>query len=395
MHHPQHATRTLTSDRRNSRAIPWASKCLICVVQCALICLTLPPSMTLAEEPPDYCHRANRIPREKFQNWRKHRDLVHIISHRMLEEEGLAWADEDLPKALEYSSRVRGYIEEHLKDDPKMLVFVRSRDINQQRVAEMPEEKQQLYFQAKAKERDSILHMHKGEMDVGVRLVEELLELHKVLFGEEDLARSIFLAHYGAQLAAMGDNSKAAEVFSDAVRVQRKHLGKEHPVHLLAYSKLAQINGELGQHAEAEDMLRSALAILSENSGEYCGYYIATLWRLARVLNQQERFDEAHILARRAVSRSGFLSKVDDSLRIRCLAELGRTQLALGDYAAAENVFAGTTPWLASPDCWLPYPLISEYLADHVQVLQKLGRMDEADQVEAKRRKLKVRMVTM
>jgi tetratricopeptide (TPR) repeat protein len=362
------------------------------LMHCVLICSVFPACIALAEEPPDYCHRANRIPPAQLKSWLTHRDLVEMTINRMRDEEGQAWEDEDLPKALEYSSRLRAYVEKNARDDMVHLVLARSRDSNEQRVANMSEEKQQLYFQAKGKERDSIVHMRKGEMETGIRLMEEGLELHKVLFGEEDLARSMFVGHYASQLAAMSDYRKAAEVLDGVLPVQEKHLGKEHPVYLLTYTRLAEIQSELGRHAEAEDMLRRALAILSERTGEYCVDYLVTLWRLARVLNQQERFDEAHVLARRAVARCSFLSRKDYSLRIRCLAELGRTQLGLGDFEAAENIFAGTTPWLASSDCWLPHPLVDGYLADHVQVLQKLGRMDEADEVEAKRKKLKVRL---
>jgi tetratricopeptide (TPR) repeat protein len=144
---------------------------------------------------------------------------------------------------------------------------------------------------------------------------------------------------------------------------------------------LAGAKCELGAHREAEDVLRRNAEIQSRSLGAQDIYYVATLRNLARVLNKQERFEEARRAALQAVARTSELSQAHFGWRVRCLAELARAQLGLEMNDAAEIGYSGISPWLTGEDCWLPHPLVSEILNDHATLLRRLGRDEEADEI--------------
>jgi tetratricopeptide (TPR) repeat protein len=111
--------------------------------------------------------------------------------------------------------------------------------------------------------------------------------------------------------------------YSDAAAKYRDIVA-QHPDSLVAWTNLGNSLSQLGQPAEAEAAFRSALQIDPQSSD--------ALNNLAWLLYQQKRFDEAELLARRAVAHT----KADTYLVLDTLA---RILAARGECAEAEATF--------------------------------------------------------
>jgi tetratricopeptide (TPR) repeat protein len=108
----------------------------------------------------------------------------------------------------------------------------------------------------------------------------------KTLYAKENLAmtiRELGAAYY----------EEAHALLEEVVEKRTKLMGKESPWTLMAKSNLAYVKHSMGNHTEAETILRTGLVVADRNLGRDHHGVLATRRRLAEILTAQKKYDEA------------------------------------------------------------------------------------------------------
>ncbi|KAL4779414.1 hypothetical protein BJX76DRAFT_361800 [Aspergillus varians] len=122
------------------------------------------------------------------------------------------------------------------------------------------------------------------------------------------------------------DLAKPLEMLQQVLDCRKEKLGREHPYTLLALSSLARVKTALGQHTEAETLVRSGLEIAERNLGEN---HIGTLmgkFILGAILTNQSRFAEAESTLLEVTEKQRHLSSYRGDFhpdRLGAMIELG------------------------------------------------------------------------
>ncbi|KAL4960320.1 uncharacterized protein BDV14DRAFT_182970 [Aspergillus stella-maris] len=148
----------------------------------------------------------------------------------------------------------------------------------------------------------------------------------KTLFAKEDLAM--------LPLQMEEENlSLPSEMLQEVLDTRKEKLGKEHPFTLLAMANLARVRTAIGQHDQAEVLVRQGLSIADRNLGE--GHIGTLMGRtvLGIILINQSNFSEAEstlldvIEKKRHISSSRGDNHPD---RLSAIMELGRCYMLQG-----------------------------------------------------------------
>jgi tetratricopeptide (TPR) repeat protein len=177
----------------------------------------------------------------------------------------------------------------------------------------------------------------RGKRREGEKLFEELLEARRKRFGNVDVFVAEALDGYAAYLDRLGETGRAADLYREALDVFRRV-----EVYCVAplvntVTRLGRILRARGQLAEAETILREALAprkalpALGPKGG------LALREQLVGVLVEQNKFAEArpYLADLLALHRT---QKTGGTGLLRALTQVGRAYCEVGDFAEAEKV---------------------------------------------------------
>ena len=129
----------------------------------------------------------------------------------------------------------------------------------------------------------------------------------------EDLAMSYFRHEEEFPDPQNGSRLLKSLKKMEFVHEQRKaSLGKEHPYTLLAYFYLAQLKSAIGQHAEAERMVRWGILIAERNIGEEHTAVLMVKTHYARILVELGRLQEAEEMFRRLIEKPQYRKTSDE-----------------------------------------------------------------------------------
>ncbi|KAL9601247.1 MAG: hypothetical protein Q9219_002652 [cf. Caloplaca sp. 3 TL-2023] len=140
-------------------------------------------------------------------------------------------------------------------------------------------------------------------------MIKILGPLHeKTLIAKEHLAMSC-LSFEGNVL---NDGDQAHATMLEVLDERKQRFGKEHPWTLYAICNLARVKSGLGDHVEAEKLIRTALPIAQRNLGENHYGTLAGTAHLGQVLVRQGRFDEAEAVFIDTIQRQRYESSARD-----------------------------------------------------------------------------------
>ncbi|KAL9034188.1 MAG: hypothetical protein Q9180_005546, partial [Flavoplaca navasiana] len=143
----------------------------------------------------------------------------------------------------------------------------------------------------------------------GMSKLNEVGPLHeKTLVAKDNLAMAC-LSFEGTMLV---DEPSALNLMTEVLHERRKRLGKEHPWTLYAILNLARVKSGLGDHLEAEGLIRTALPIARRNLGDNHFGTLAATTHLAQILVRQSRFDEAEDMFTDVVQRQRYEASARD-----------------------------------------------------------------------------------
>ncbi|KAL8825523.1 MAG: hypothetical protein Q9170_007758 [Blastenia crenularia] len=158
----------------------------------------------------------------------------------------------------------------------------------------------------------------------------------RTLIAKENLA----MAHVSLEGDMLTDGP-AHELMIEVCQERKQRFGKEHPWTLLAIDNLARVKSALGDHVEAEQLIRTALPIARRNLGDNHYGTLAGTVHLAQVLVRQGRLDEAEAMFKDVIQRQRYESSARDDgehpdrigamwLLMNCYQKHGKVSAAIG-----------------------------------------------------------------
>jgi serine/threonine protein kinase/tetratricopeptide (TPR) repeat protein len=175
-----------------------------------------------------------------------------------------------------------------------------------------------------------------GLYDKAAPLLEDALRIQRLTYGAESLEAA-------ASLESLGNLQRERALFADAevllresLRIREKLLRADDPALAGSLHGLGVVEHDAGHYSEAESLYRRALAIREGRPGERSGV-AQTLERLAQVLQEEGRPDEAEEVARRAVQVNRELGGTSGAELARALDQLGAILRDRGELGQAET----------------------------------------------------------
>jgi len=137
-----------------------------------------------------------------------------------------------------------------------------------------------------------------GDLAAAFRWGEDLLSHARA--NEDQTRLATALNNHALTLNAQGQNAEAEALCRQALEIDEKTIGKDHPVYATCLNNLALVVRAQGRYPEAETLYRHARDISEKTIGtDHTGYAIR-LNNLADVVQAQGRFSEAETLFRQA-----------------------------------------------------------------------------------------------
>lgn len=173
---------------------------------------------------------------------------------------------------------------------------------------------------------------HAGDpLEVGTILATGA-ERVRAAFDGDPTVKATFLTTLGRIHSHLGEFDRAESLLSEALALRERHDGDNHPETALTAAELAQVHELTDRHAEAEALLRRALAILSRTRADP-----ATVRRLrmqlSAALQSQGKLAEAETALRQALADAPHSEPGTGEGWLR----LGGLAWGKGDFQAAES----------------------------------------------------------
>jgi CHAT domain-containing protein/tetratricopeptide (TPR) repeat protein len=130
----------------------------------------------------------------------------------------------------------------------------------------------------------------------------QALEVQKKVLGEEHPDYATSLSNLASLYADMSNYTKAKSLFIQALKIQKKVLGEEHPDYALSVNNLAKLYSDLGNYIEAEPLYIKALAIKKKSLGEEHPDFALSINNLASLYGKMGNYSKAEDLLIQALS---------------------------------------------------------------------------------------------
>ncbi len=177
----------------------------------------------------------------------------------------------------------------------------------------------------------------RGKRAEGERLFVELLEARRKRFGDVDVFVAEGLDGYGAYLERLGETSRAADLYREALGVFRRvEVYRELPL-VNTVTSLGRILRVSGQLAQAEKILTETVSPRKGQPALSPKAALVVHEALVAVLDEQNKFAEAkpYVTELLALHRGQKTGGVD---LLKVLTRAGRVYCEAGDHSAAEKV---------------------------------------------------------
>jgi CHAT domain-containing protein len=210
----------------------------------------------------------------------------------------------------------------------------------------------------------------------GLRIARRLYPREEYPDGHPDLAQS--LNNMAAVLWAGGKSAEAETLLRDALAMRRRLSTGDHPELAVGLTNLASLLYAQGRYAEAEPPFQEALAMRRRLFQQDHALLAYSLNNLASVLGKQGHYADAETLFRDALAMRRRLFRGDQPELVVSLNGLAGVLLGQGKYAEAELVWRQALA-MARRLLQGDHPDVAAILGNLATVLRTQGKYAEAE----------------
>ena len=180
-------------------------------------------------------------------------------------------------------------------------------------------------------------YLHRrGDYAGAMALFEEALAVNEKTLGREHPALATTLSKLARLYRFTGRNREAEPLLKEALATNEKTLGREHSDVAFSLINLAQLYHDTGRYAEAEPLYKEALAIFERSDGDDPATIAFSLGNLARLYLDTSRYAEAEPLYKEALAVNVKTLGREHSEVVFSLGSLARLYKETNRYAEAE-----------------------------------------------------------
>ncbi len=217
----------------------------------------------------------------------------------------------------------------------------------------------------------------KGDLVSAIKVLTQLEEDLGKRHGENDPETLDVVSALAAALGEKGEYDSALKLYDRAYAGRSQLLGPAHPGALVERYNRAVLLVQAARSAEAEPVLRSLLAQLTENGSANAPEVTGTMSLLAHALEQIGRVDEAAPMFRDVLARETSAG-MDIDATFDTRAMLADSLLRKGDLTAAEKEYIALLD-AASEKRGVDDTNVLMIANAYGECLLRLGRFDEAE----------------
>ena len=181
----------------------------------------------------------------------------------------------------------------------------------------------------------------------------------------------------GGFLRLYGELEAAAESFEKALSLRQIRLGYDHPDTVYSSIRLADILIDLGRYDEAEKLCRSAVSIQEQTLGADDMITISSVHTLGMLLFNRGMYSEAESLLRRALIRRETSLAADDPVVAESCRDLAMAVRSQGNSDEAERLLRRAIR-ICEVSYGREHPATATMLIELAPLLGELGRIEES-----------------
>jgi eukaryotic-like serine/threonine-protein kinase len=217
----------------------------------------------------------------------------------------------------------------------------------------------------------------KAELARGEQLVRRGYEIHRKLFGTDDLRTALSASNLGSISLYEGKNEQAEAFYRTAMEGELRHLGKSHPDTIVDMENLANALARLKRFDESAALMKDVLAQRRAVLGEDNRLVARTSVNIATLLTASGRLDEAQAAFAEALPRFERTYGPEHPDTVHSVYAYGVLRFKQHAYAEAERLFRQALAIQVKlfPD---DHTNIADTRVDLGKTLTELRRFDEA-----------------
>ena len=178
---------------------------------------------------------------------------------------------------------------------------------------------------------------HLGQVERGVDLLREALEIADSTVGEDHPSTAAIRNKLAVRLHAQGDYDDSEKLYRDSLEIQRRKLGEDHPAVADAALNLGKLLLDKGDYPGAEPLIEQAVALSRQSFGEEHISRIAAEMNQASLWRETGRNDDADRLYRSGLSRLLRVVSPQDYAIGRMYSLMAMNDQARGDLMSARR----------------------------------------------------------
>ncbi len=217
-----------------------------------------------------------------------------------------------------------------------------------------------------------------GDNTRAAGLGEELIRVAGDKFGDESAELATALNEHALTIRALGRYSDAEPLYRHALEIGEKTIGTVHPDYAARLNNLALLLHDMRRDEEAEPLYRQALEIVEKTIGTEHPDYAVSLSNLGMLLHAMERYAEAEPLYQQALEIDAKTIGTIHPQYAKHLNNLAALLQAKGSNDEAEPLFRQVLE-IDAKTIGTKHPSYAINLNNLAATLRAKGRTDEAE----------------
>ncbi len=174
------------------------------------------------------------------------------------------------------------------------------------------------------------MHRHLGHLDIAVPLLEENVERHKTILGQEDSQTFMVMSGLAMTYRDAGRLDKALQVAEQTLELRKRHLGPTHEDTLVSMNNVAVILLQQMQIDRALPLFEETLAGMRKKLTPLHPEILNTTRNLAHLYHAAEQIDRAVRLQEMVTPQYRIVNGADHPLTQSCIDDLIRYYVDVG-----------------------------------------------------------------